>query len=73
MPGNAKSGPTKRLLRSGQAAEYLNVSVWTLRQFVQSGDLPVVQRGERGKFLFDLRDLDSFIERHKRTAHSNPS
>jgi excisionase family DNA binding protein len=68
MPENAKSGPTRRLLRSVQAAEYLNVSVWTLRKLIQSGDLPVVQYGDTGKFLIDLRDLDAFIERHKRTS-----
>jgi len=58
----------RRLLRSAEAAEYLSLSVWTLRRLIQSGELPVVQRGEAGKFLVDIRDLDGFIERHKRTG-----
>ena len=56
------------MLRSVQAAEYLSVSVWTLRRLIQSGKLPVVQHGETGKFLLDIHDLDGFIERNKRTA-----
>jgi excisionase family DNA binding protein len=68
MQGKAKLVPGRRLLRSVQAAEYLSVSVWTLRRLIQSGELPVVQHGETGKFLLDIRDLDGFIERNKRTA-----
>jgi excisionase family DNA binding protein len=68
MPGNAKLVLSRRLLRSVQAAEYLSVSVWTLRRLIQSGELPVVQHGETGKFLLDIRDLDGFIERNKRTS-----
>jgi hypothetical protein len=31
------------------------------------GRLPVVQDGEGAPFLLDVRDLDDYIERHKRT------
>ena len=68
MSKTVRSVLNKRLLRSAEAADYLGVSVWTLRRLIQTGDLPVVQRGEAGKFLVDLRDLDGFIERNKRTA-----
>ena len=68
MSKTVRSVLTKRLLRSAEAADYLSVSVWTLRRLIQSGDLPVVQRGEAGKFLVDLRDLDGFIDRNKRTV-----
>jgi excisionase family DNA binding protein len=68
MLKNARSVLNRRLLRSAEAADYLSVSVWTLRRLIQSGELPVVQRGEAGKFLVDIRDLDGFIERNKRTV-----
>jgi excisionase family DNA binding protein len=68
MLKNARSVLNRRLLRSTEAADYLSVSVWTLRRLIQSGELPVVQRGEAGKFLVDIRDLDGFIERNKRTV-----
>ena len=67
MSKTARSVLNRRLLRSAEAADYLSVSVWTLRKLIQSGELPVVQRGDAGKFLLDLRDLDGFIERNKRT------
>jgi len=63
-----KSGWSRRLLRTSQAAEYLGVSVWTLRKLIQSGGLPVVQHSETGKFLLDVRDLEGFIERNKKTG-----
>ena len=65
---NARPVLNRRLLRSVEAADYLSVSVWTLRRLIQNGELPVVQHGEAGKFLVDIRDLDGFIERHKRTG-----
>jgi excisionase family DNA binding protein len=67
MLKNGRSVLNRRLLRSAEAADYLSVSVWTLRRLIQSGELPVVQRGDAGKFLVDIRDLDGFIERNKRT------
>ena len=58
----------RRLLRTRQAADYLCISEWKLRRLVQDGGLPFVQDGEGTPFLFDLRDLDAYIERHKHTA-----
>jgi len=59
--------PAKRLLRVREAAEYLSVSPWKLRRLVQDGLLPIVQDREGGAWRVDIRDLDSFIERTKRT------
>jgi excisionase family DNA binding protein len=59
--------PTRRLLRTKQAAEYLNLSPWKLRQLIAYGQLPVVQAEEGSPFLLDIRDLDGYIERNKRT------
>ncbi len=56
----------KRLLRTKEAAAYLSLSAWKLRSLVTSGDMPVVQADDLSPFLFDVRDLDLWAERHKR-------
>lgn len=63
------SMPKRRLLRTKEAASYLSMSPWKLRQLIVRGKLPVVQTEETGPFLFDLRDLDALVERSKITAH----
>jgi len=60
--------PKRRLLRTKQAAEYLSLSPWKLRQLISYGRLPVVQAEEGAPFLLDIRDLDGYIERNKRTS-----
>jgi hypothetical protein len=66
-----------RLLNLRQAAAYLNLSFWSVRDYVLSGRLPYVQlpplsprEGDRPRqklrrVLVDIRDLDAFIEAHK--------
>jgi excisionase family DNA binding protein len=61
------SGKTKRLLRTREAAQYLSLSPWKLRKLIQDGKLPVVQDGAGVPFLLDIRDLDGYVERNKRT------
>jgi excisionase family DNA binding protein len=56
----------KRLVRTREAAAYLSLSAWKLRSLVAEGELPVVQADDSSPFLFDVRDLDSWAERHKR-------
>ena len=58
----------KRLLRTREAAEYLSLSAWKLRDLVANGRLPVVQADESSPFLFDVNDLDNWAEQHKRTV-----
>ncbi len=58
----------RRLLRTKQAAEYLNLSPWKLRRLIAHGQLPVVQAEEGAPFLLDIRDLDGYIDRNKRTG-----
>jgi len=55
-----------RLLTLRQAAEALGISIWTLRERIWAGELPVVTfPGGRKQFL-DARDLEALIERNKR-------
>jgi len=57
---------SKRLLRTKDAARYLGMSPWSLRQEVNKGELPFVSSGEHtSSWKFDVRDLDAWIERHK--------
>lgn len=58
---------SKRLLRAKESAAYLGISPDTLRTLVWKGELPVVRYNEHAPFLFDVEDLDRFIERHKVT------
>lgn len=55
----------QRLLRTKQAAAYLSISQWKLRRLTQDGRLPYVQDCEGAPFLFDVRDLDMYIDKNK--------
>lgn len=55
-----------KLMPRKQAAEYLSVSEWVIRQYRDSGDLPVVMM--RSLERFDRDDLDGLVERLKRSA-----
>ena len=59
----AKPALPRRLCSLADAARYLAVSDWTVRQMVWWGDLPHIRRGKR--ILLDLRDLDGWIDREK--------
>jgi helix-turn-helix protein len=58
----------RRLVRLKQGSEYLSLSPWALRRIIQAGEIPIVKVGEGAPWLLDLRDLDSWIDRHKRTV-----
>jgi excisionase family DNA binding protein len=64
---NHSENPKKRLLRLKDAAVYLSLSPWKLRKLVWERRLPVVQDSEGSPFLFDYRDLDSYVENNKRS------
>ena len=53
----------KRLFSVEEAAEYLSLSPWTIREMGTHGRLPVVRLGRR--VLFDREDLDQWIELSK--------
>ena len=64
------SNTTSRLLDLQQAAEYLGVSPWTVRDLEASGVIPRVaiplpNGRELRKLLFDRADLDRLIESWK--------
>ncbi|MFL6314740.1 MAG: helix-turn-helix domain-containing protein [Terriglobales bacterium] len=62
-PNNNSIQP--RLLTLKAAAHYLSVGEWALRRLVWAGDLPSVQLKKGARLLFDIVDLNKWIEAHK--------
>lgn len=61
------SNPSRqRLMPLKQAAEYLGLTLWAIRERIWAGQLPVVQFPGGRKQYIDVRDLDGFIEKNKR-------
>ncbi len=58
----------RRLLSQEEAARYLGISKWTLRDLVFRGDLPCVRIKRR--LLVDRQDLDAYLVRIK--IHHGP-
>lgn len=54
---------TPRLLSQREAATYLGVSYWTLRDMLFRGELPTVRI--RRRVLIDRADLDRYIGQAK--------
>lgn len=63
---SAASDQRSRLLTLEDAAAYLAVSVWTVRDLVWKGRLPVVRFTRR--LHFDRRDLDRLIDQAKESG-----
>jgi hypothetical protein len=80
----SSQGPSPRLLNLKQAAVYLGLSFWSVRDYVLAGLIPSVKmpglqprEGDKPKqtlrrVLVDVQDLDRFIEQYK-NARDCPS
>jgi hypothetical protein len=55
----------KRLYTLPEAGHYLGRTVWSMRELIWAGKLPVVRSGKR--IFLDVHDLDSYIEKNKST------
>lgn len=59
----------RRLIGVADAGRYLGVGHKVIRQLVQAGDLPFIQRiAGRSPYLLDINDLDAWIHRNKTRA-----
>jgi len=58
---NPKGFLLKRWFTLAEAAIYTGYDKATLRQAVYNGDLGYSQRGPRGKWIFDVLELDKWI------------
>ena len=57
-----------RLLPLKQAADYMGLTVWAMRERIWAGQIPVVQFPGGRKQFIDTRDIEAFIEHNKRTV-----
>jgi len=55
----------KRLVTTKEAAQYLGMSDWSIRQLVRSGKLPVVSGCEECNWRFDVHDLNEYVDNNK--------
>lgn len=68
VPNKPSPPLAPRLLRLKQAAEYLSISPWLIREFVHKGKLSHVEFSDGGAWWFDKADLDRFIEQNKEAS-----
>ena len=55
----------KRLLGVREAAEYLGISIWTMRDRIWAGDVPFIRFPGCRKQMLDVRDLEKLIQNNK--------
>jgi hypothetical protein len=55
------------LLPLKDAAQWLGLTVWSLRERIWAGDIPVVRFPGGRKQFIDTQDLEDFIHRNKMT------
>ena len=56
-----------RLLPLKDAAQWLGLTVWAMRERIWAGQIPVVQFPGGRKQYVDRQDLESFIQKNKKT------
>jgi len=55
-----------RLLDISDAARYLGMSDKAIRELIQCGEIPYIQKiAGRSPYLLDLKDLDAWVLRNK--------
>jgi len=65
-PKSKKSDSVEpRVLKTNDAAVYLGISPWKLRNLVQSGEISYIAGDGTSPWLFDRQDLDRWIETRK--------
>ena len=58
--------PKPALIRCREAAHFLGISEWSIRDMAHRGELPYVQMGSYSSpMLFDVVDLRNLIEQKK--------
>ena len=68
IKNNKAQGITNpRLLPLKDAANWLGLTVWAMRERIWAGQIPVVQFPGGRKMYVDRMDLEQFIQRNKRT------
>ena len=55
-----------RLMPLKDAAQWLGLTVWAMRERIWAGQIPVVQFPGGRKMYVDVQDLEAFIQNNKR-------
>jgi excisionase family DNA binding protein len=55
----------KRLYTLPEAAKYLGRTLWSMRELIWAGKIPIVRDGKR--IFIDFNDLESYIAKNKMT------
>jgi hypothetical protein len=55
-----------RLLPLKDAAQWLGLTVWAMRERIWAGQIPVVQFPGGRKQYVDVQDLEAFIQKNKK-------
>jgi hypothetical protein len=55
----------KRLYSLPETAHYLDRTLWSMRELMWKGSIPIVREGKR--IFVDINDLESYVTRHKTT------
>ncbi len=62
---NRSEGVEPRALKTNDAAAYIGVSPWKLRNLVQAGEISYIAGDATSPWLFDKQELDQWIETRK--------
>jgi excisionase family DNA binding protein len=60
-----KASVAPRGLKTNEAAAYLGVSPWKLRNLVQAGEISYIAGDGTSPWLFDKQELDQWVETRK--------
>jgi excisionase family DNA binding protein len=55
----------KRLYTLNEAAHYLGRTLWSMRELIWKGSIPIVREGKR--IFIDINDLNLYVTKHKTT------
>ena len=55
----------KRLYSLPEAAHYMGRTLWSMRELIWKGSIPIVREGKR--IFVDIADMDAYAEKHKTT------
>jgi len=53
----------KRLYSLPEAAHYLGRTLWSMRELIWKGSIPIVREGKR--IFVDIADMEAYVTKHK--------
>jgi hypothetical protein len=56
-----------RLLPLKEAAKWLGLTTWAMRERIWAGDIPVIRFPGGRKMFIDVQDMEAFIQNNKTT------